>query len=205
MNFILEPWQLFFAILAGWVNQQQQESIDYLRTENAVLKELHGPTRILLNDDQRRRLSDRCVTQSANTSTIITPTNATIRDWRTRSSTAVRKSAGHRAKWNAESASVGCSAITCVGQHNAPVRGVARNFVRAARPDRRRASRFRIDHKFGYDVLDNPLRAGRVFAAPASLNSRKSSVIGAAQYFGLTGLGICSYVYYTLAASSILK
>ena len=57
MDFLLEPWQFFFAILAGWVNQQQQESIDYLRTENAVLKELHGPTRILLNDDQRRRLA----------------------------------------------------------------------------------------------------------------------------------------------------
>jgi hypothetical protein len=57
MNSILDPWQFFFAILAGWVNQQQQESIDYLRTENAVLEELHGPTRILLNDDQRRRLA----------------------------------------------------------------------------------------------------------------------------------------------------
>jgi hypothetical protein len=98
----------------------------------------------------------------------------------------VRKSAGHRAKWNAESASVGCSAITCVGQHNAPVRGVARTFVRAARPDRRRASCIRVDHNLSHDVLDIPLRAGRVFAAPASLNSRKSSVIRAAQYFGLT-------------------
>jgi hypothetical protein len=40
MNVILQPWQFFFAILAGWVNQQQQEAIDYLRTENDVLKEL---------------------------------------------------------------------------------------------------------------------------------------------------------------------
>jgi transposase InsO family protein len=30
---------------------------DYLRTENQVLKELHGEKRILLNDDQRRRLA----------------------------------------------------------------------------------------------------------------------------------------------------
>jgi len=31
--------------------------IDYLRTENAVLKESHGPKRILLTDDQPRRLA----------------------------------------------------------------------------------------------------------------------------------------------------
>ncbi len=44
-------------ILASWVNREQQESNDYLRTENQVLKELHGDKRILLNDDQRRRLA----------------------------------------------------------------------------------------------------------------------------------------------------
>jgi transposase InsO family protein len=57
MRFILQPWQLFFLILAGWVNREQQEVIEYLRTENQVLKEKLGPKRILLNDDQRRRLA----------------------------------------------------------------------------------------------------------------------------------------------------
>ncbi len=57
MSFILQPWQLFFMILAGWVNRKQQETIDYLRAENQVLKEAHGEKRILLNDDQRRRLA----------------------------------------------------------------------------------------------------------------------------------------------------
>ena len=57
LNFILEPWQFFFAILASWVNRQQQQVIDYLRTENQVLKETYGKKRILLNDDQRRRLA----------------------------------------------------------------------------------------------------------------------------------------------------
>lgn len=57
MTFILQPWQLFFIIIAGWVNKQQQEVIEYLRTENQVLKEKHGEKRILLNDDQRRRLA----------------------------------------------------------------------------------------------------------------------------------------------------
>jgi putative transposase len=57
MDFILQPWQLYLAILAGWMNRQQQEVIEYLRTENQVLKEKLGPRRILLNDDQRRRLA----------------------------------------------------------------------------------------------------------------------------------------------------
>lgn len=57
MDFILSPWQLFLVILAGWVNRQQTEVIEYLRTENQVLKEKLGPGRILLSDDQRRRLA----------------------------------------------------------------------------------------------------------------------------------------------------
>ena len=44
-------------ILAGWVNQQQQQIIDFQRMEIDVLKEKLGKKRILLNDDQRRRLA----------------------------------------------------------------------------------------------------------------------------------------------------
>jgi hypothetical protein len=36
MQFVLQPWQLYFVILAGWVNQQQQQVIEYLHTENQV-------------------------------------------------------------------------------------------------------------------------------------------------------------------------
>ncbi len=57
MNFIHQPWQLLFVILAGWVNEQQQQVIEYLRTDNHVLKEKLGKKRILLSDDQRRRLA----------------------------------------------------------------------------------------------------------------------------------------------------
>jgi hypothetical protein len=61
MNFILQPWQLLHLILAGWVNHQQQLAIDYLRTENQILREKFGKGRILLDDDQRRRLAvPRC-------------------------------------------------------------------------------------------------------------------------------------------------
>ena len=54
---ILQPWQLFLLILAGWVNRSQQDAIDYLLTENRVLRQKLGEKRILLNDDQRRRLA----------------------------------------------------------------------------------------------------------------------------------------------------
>ncbi|TWT84657.1 hypothetical protein CA13_61370 [Planctomycetes bacterium CA13] len=37
--------------------ESQQQVIGYLRTENAVLKEKLGKKRILLTDDQRRRLA----------------------------------------------------------------------------------------------------------------------------------------------------
>jgi putative transposase len=57
MNFILHPWQVVVFILSSWMNQQQQQMIEYLRTENEVLKEKLGTKRILLNDDQRRRLA----------------------------------------------------------------------------------------------------------------------------------------------------
>ena len=38
MSFVLQPWQLLLLILAGWINRQQQEVIEYLRTENRILK-----------------------------------------------------------------------------------------------------------------------------------------------------------------------
>jgi hypothetical protein len=57
MDLVLQPWQLYVVILAGWINHQQQHVVDYLRTEDHVLKEKLGPKRILLNDDQRRRLA----------------------------------------------------------------------------------------------------------------------------------------------------
>ena len=57
MNFVLKPWQLLLLILASWINRHQRDAIEYLLTENQVLKEELGKHRILLNDDQRRRLA----------------------------------------------------------------------------------------------------------------------------------------------------
>lgn len=45
--------------MAGRINRIQQDAIEFLRTENQVLREVVGKKRILLNDVQRRRLAVR--------------------------------------------------------------------------------------------------------------------------------------------------
>ena len=57
MNFVLQPWNLLLVSLAVWTNHHQQNVIEYLRTENQVLREELGKKRILLDDHQRRRLA----------------------------------------------------------------------------------------------------------------------------------------------------
>jgi hypothetical protein len=51
------PPPLAFVVLlfAGWVNRLQQAVIDFLLEENRVLRAAHGPRRLRLTDDQRRR------------------------------------------------------------------------------------------------------------------------------------------------------
>ena len=57
LEFILKPWQLIVLFLASHFDREQQSVIDYLQVENQVLREKLGKKRILLNDDQRRRLA----------------------------------------------------------------------------------------------------------------------------------------------------
>ena len=82
MNFVLKPW-LLLLILAGWINRHQQDTIEYLLTENRVLREKLGKRRILLNDNQRRRLAVKGKVLSHKTlrelATIVTPD--TILHW----------------------------------------------------------------------------------------------------------------------------
>jgi putative transposase len=57
MSFVLQPWQLLLSIFAGWIHDEQQKIIEYQGTIIQVLLEKNGKKRILLNDDQRRRLA----------------------------------------------------------------------------------------------------------------------------------------------------
>src|SRR5579862_5484822 len=50
-------WHILLVALAGWMNRQQQEVIEYLKEENRILREKLGPGRILLDVAQKRRLA----------------------------------------------------------------------------------------------------------------------------------------------------
>ena len=57
MNFLLQPVHLLVVILAGWINRHQQAVIEFQSTQIQVMMEKLGSKRILLNDEQRRRLA----------------------------------------------------------------------------------------------------------------------------------------------------
>ncbi len=50
----LQPWQFLLLILAGGVNRRQQDAVEYLITENRILRYKLGKNLILLDDDQWR-------------------------------------------------------------------------------------------------------------------------------------------------------
>ena len=52
------PWHFVVAMVAGWMNREQGDVIDYLKEENRVLRELFGNKRLRFTDAQRRRLAD---------------------------------------------------------------------------------------------------------------------------------------------------
>ena len=56
-----KPMVMLLTMLAGWMNRQQQEIIEYLKAENGILRDelqkATGRKRIILNDKQRRRLA----------------------------------------------------------------------------------------------------------------------------------------------------
>jgi len=54
---LVHAWQIMVVALAGWLNQQQQDVVEYLREENRVLREQLKGKRLRFTDDQRRRLA----------------------------------------------------------------------------------------------------------------------------------------------------
>ncbi|MCP4007333.1 MAG: hypothetical protein GY725_24380, partial [bacterium] len=51
------PLRALLLTVSGWVNREQQHTIEYLVEENRVLKEQFKGRKLRLNDDQRRRLA----------------------------------------------------------------------------------------------------------------------------------------------------
>jgi len=73
----LDPFRLLLVSVAGCMNHQQQQVIDYLREENRVLREQLGTRPLRFNEDQRRRLAVRAKALRrkvlAGVATIVTP------------------------------------------------------------------------------------------------------------------------------------
>jgi hypothetical protein len=73
----LDPFSFLVVSVAGWLNQKQQQVIDYLMEENRVLREQIGCRRLRFNDDQRRRLAAKAKRLGrkvlAQVATIVTP------------------------------------------------------------------------------------------------------------------------------------
>jgi putative transposase len=71
------PLRFILVGLAGWMNQQQRDVIDYLQEENRVLREQLGPRRLRFTDAQRRRLAAKAKTLGRRVlrdiATIVTP------------------------------------------------------------------------------------------------------------------------------------
>ena len=77
VNFILQPWQFCFMILASWVHSEQQKIIEFYRVELEAVMKAQGKKRLLLTDDQRRLLAVKGKSLGRKTlmelSTIVTP------------------------------------------------------------------------------------------------------------------------------------
>jgi hypothetical protein len=67
----LDPFSFLVVSVAGWLNQRQQQVIQYLAEENRVLREHIGGRRLRFTDDQRRlacRQGQEAGSESADTS-----------------------------------------------------------------------------------------------------------------------------------------
>jgi hypothetical protein len=73
----VDPFRFLLIAVAGWMNQHQLHTIDYLREEDRVLREQLGGRRLRLSDDQRRRLAAKAKLLGrrllAEVATIVTP------------------------------------------------------------------------------------------------------------------------------------
>ena len=73
----LDPFSFLVISIAGWMNQRQQQIIEYLVEENRVLREQIGNRRMRFTDDQRCRLAAKAKKLGrkilAQVATIVTP------------------------------------------------------------------------------------------------------------------------------------
>ena len=57
MPFLLQPLHVMLVVLSEYVCREQEKQIEYLQVESQIFRERIGGSRVLLSDDQRRRLA----------------------------------------------------------------------------------------------------------------------------------------------------
>ncbi len=57
MDRLPPPSAFLFLLFSDWINRRQQDVIEYLLEGNRILRAAHGPRRVRLTTDQRRRLA----------------------------------------------------------------------------------------------------------------------------------------------------
>ena len=78
----LEPFRFLLISVAGWMNQQQWDAIEYLREENRVLRIQFGGGRRRFMDDQRRSLAAKASSSDENDSAIcLRPSHQRLLKW----------------------------------------------------------------------------------------------------------------------------
>ena len=77
MHTVFYQFSFLVVSIAGWMNQHQQQVIEYLMEENRVLREQMGRRRMRFSDDQRRRLAAKAKKRGRRllnqVATIVTP------------------------------------------------------------------------------------------------------------------------------------
>ena len=77
LDMSLDPLRFVAICLAGWINQQQLDAIEYLREENRVLRQQLGGKRLCFSDEQRCRLAAKAKNLSRKAlreiATLVTP------------------------------------------------------------------------------------------------------------------------------------
>ncbi len=73
----LDPFRFLLMAVAGWMNQQQENTIECLREENRALRSQLGNRRVRFTDDQRRSLAAKASLLArkrwAEVATVVTP------------------------------------------------------------------------------------------------------------------------------------
>lgn len=49
----IRPSAILLTMLAGWINRHQQDVIEYLKTENTILRAKLNKRRVILTDEQK--------------------------------------------------------------------------------------------------------------------------------------------------------